>query len=101
MKNNQKNTSAAPVLYAALAGAGAGILAGVLVAPIAGAALRQNLHGTAHKYTLLANEQQQQLSHHLAQRARTLGLAYKDLSRNCQGYLMQWGLVPKNARLPY
>ena len=101
MKTNQKNTPGMPVLLAALAGAGAGVVAGMLLAPIAGAGLRQNLHGMVHKYVRLASEQQQQLNHHLAQRARTLGLAYKDLSRNCQGYLMQWDLLPKNRRLPY
>lgn len=101
MKTNPKNPAATLVLLAALAGAGAGVLAGMLAAPIAGAALRQNLRGLAHKYVLLASEQRQQLDHHLAQRARTLGLAYKDLARNCQSYLTHWGLLPKNPRLPY
>ena len=101
MKTNHKIPSATPVLLAALAGAGAGVLAGMLAAPIAGAALRHNLRGLAHKYVLLATEQRQQLDHHLAQRASTLGLAYKNLSRNCQGYLMEWGLLPPNPRLPY
>ena len=101
MKTNQKTLAATPVLLAVLAGAGAGVLTGMLAAPIAGAVLRQNLQGIAHKYTMLASEQRQQLNHHLAQRATTLGLAYKDLARNCQDYLMQWGLLPKNPRLPY
>ena len=61
-------------MLATLAGAGAGILAGVLLAPAAGAALRQNLRGMAHKYALLTSEQRQQLKHRLAQRAATLGL---------------------------
>ena len=101
MKTTARNTSATPVVLAALAGAGAGILTGVLLAPIAGPALRQNLQKLGHKYSLLAGEQQQQLRHHLAQRASKLGVVYKDLSRNYQGYLLRWGLVAPPARLPY
>ena len=101
MTTVEKTTSATPVLLAALAGAGAGFVAGMLAAPIAGAALRHNLHGMAHKYALLGREQRQQLRHHLAQRTRTLCRAWKNLARNGQGYLMQWGLLPQNPRLPY
>jgi gas vesicle protein len=101
MKTDERNTPAAPVLLAMLAGAGAGMLAGVLLAPMAGPALRQNIHGMAHKYALLASEQQQQLNHHLALRAGKLGVAYKDLACNCQGQLMRWGLLTPPARLPY
>lgn len=101
MKTDEQNISAAPVLFAALAGAGAGMLAGVLLAPMAGPALRQSLQGMAHKYALLASEQQQQLNHQIAQRASKLGLAYKYLARNYQGQLMRWGLLAPPARLPY
>ncbi|MFD1469488.1 YtxH domain-containing protein [Hymenobacter caeli] len=95
------NARAGHVLLAALAGVGAGVLGGVLLAPTGGAATRQNLKDLAHKYVGLASEQQQEASHHLAERATRLGCAYKDLKSSCLGYLQRWGLLPEAPRRPY
>lgn len=101
MNKNHATHSYTPVLLAVLAGAGAGALAGVLLAPLAGATLRQNLGQMAHRYTLLASEQRQESTHHLARRAAALEVAYKDLVRNGHGLLLRWGLLPPLARQPY
>ena len=84
-----------PVLLAVLAGAATSALAGVLLAPLAGATLRQNLGQMAHKYTLLASEQRQESTYHLARRAAALEVACKNLARNGRG------LLPPLVRYPY
>jgi hypothetical protein len=97
MEITQKTPPTGRVLFAALAGVGAGVLGGLLLVP----ATRQNLRGLAHKYAGLASEQQQEASHHLAQRAAVLGLAYKNLKNNGLNYLQQWGLLPQKPDRPY
>ncbi|AMR25571.1 hypothetical protein A0257_23065 (plasmid) [Hymenobacter psoromatis] len=101
MEITKKDTQTGHVLLAVLAGLGAGVLGGVLLAPTAGAAMRQNLRGLAHKYVGLASEQQQEVSHHLDERATKLKFASKNLINNCLGHLQQWGLLPKAPRGPY
>jgi gas vesicle protein len=101
MKTSATTTPAAPVLLAVLAGAGAGLLAGVLLAPATGASLRQSLRSMGHKYALLTSEQQQELNHHLAQRATAFGKRYRHLTLNLQAHLQQWGLLRADPRRPY
>ncbi len=101
MEITKRNPQAGHVWLAALAGVGAGMLGGVLLAPTGGAATRQNLKGLAHKYAGLASAQQQQASHHLAERATRLGLAYKSLKSDGRGHLQQWGLLPEDPCRPY
>ncbi|MDJ0367785.1 hypothetical protein QMK33_21780 [Hymenobacter sp. H14-R3] len=101
METFKKNTQAGHVVLAALAGAGAGVLGGVLLAPTTGAATRQNLKGMAQKYAGLASEQQQEATHHLAERATRLGVACKNLVNNGLGHLQQWGLLPETSSRPY
>ncbi|WP_223650581.1 hypothetical protein [Hymenobacter psoromatis] len=97
----KENTQTGHVLLAVLAGVGAGVLGGILLAPTAGAATRQSLKGLAHKYAGLASEQRQEAGHHLAERATRLRFATKDLVSDCRGYLQQWGLLPAAPDRPY
>ncbi|WBA40363.1 YtxH domain-containing protein [Hymenobacter canadensis] len=101
MENTQRTHQPHPVLLAALVGAGAGMLAGVLLAPGSGTALRQNVQKSAHKYALLASEQEQEVHHHLMQHAHKLERAYKNLISSCHDHLQLWGLLTQDPRRPY
>ncbi|OGX81912.1 YtxH domain-containing protein [Hymenobacter coccineus] len=101
MEITKKNTQIGHVLLAALAGVGAGVLGGVLLAPTAGAATRQSLKDLTHKYGRLASEQRQEADHHLAQRATKLRGASRGLANDCLSHFQQWGLLPEVTSRPY
>lgn len=101
MENSPKSNPSHPILLAALVGAGAGMLTGVLLASGPGAVLRRNVRKSAHKYALLASEQEQILHHHLTQQTTRLEAAGTHLMRDCHSYLQLWGLLPQDPRRPY
>ena len=73
MSYHEEDNNAGKILLAALAGAGAGIIAGMLLAPDKGSATRENWKGVASKY-----------SGQLGEQASKLGA---DLETKFKGYL--------------
>ena len=61
MSYQEEDNNAGKILLAALAGAGAGIIAGMLLAPDKGAATRENWKGVASKYSGQLGEQASKL----------------------------------------
>ena len=57
MSYHEEDNNSGKILLAALAGAGAGIIAGMLLAPDKGTATRENLKGVASKYSGSLGEQ--------------------------------------------
>lgn len=61
MSYHEEDNNAGKILLAALAGAGAGIIAGMLLAPDKGSATRENWKGVASKYSGQLGEQASKL----------------------------------------
>jgi len=88
MSYQEEDNNAGKILLAALAGAGAGIIAGMLLAPDKGSATRENWKGVATKYSGQLSEQASKLS-------TDLEAKYKEYS----GKLEDMGITSAGASL--
>lgn len=92
MSYHEEDNNAGKILLAALAGAGAGIIAGMLLAPDKGTATRENWKGMASKYSGSLGEQASKLGSDLeakfkeyAGKLEDLGLTGAGSSLNLKG----------------
>ena len=88
MSYQEEDNNAGKILLAALAGAGAGIIAGMLLAPDKGAATRENWKGAATKY-----------SGQLSEQATKLGSDLEAKFKEYSGKLEDLGLTGAGASL--
>ena len=88
MSYQEEDNNAGKILLAALAGAGAGIIAGMLLAPDKGTATRENWKGAATKY-----------SGQLSEQATKLGSDLEAKFKEYSGKLEDLGLTGAGASL--
>jgi uncharacterized protein YjbJ (UPF0337 family) len=79
MSYQQEDNNAGKILLAALAGAGAGIIAGMLLAPDKGSATLENWRGVATKYSGQLGEQASRLGSDLEARFKEYAGKLEDL----------------------
>ena len=79
MSYQEEDNNAGKILLAALAGAGAGIIAGMLLAPDKGSATRENWKGAATKYSGQLGEQATRLSSDLEAKFKEYSGKLEDL----------------------
>ena len=105
MSYHEEDNNAGKVLLAALAGAGAGIIAGMLLAPDKGTATRENWKGAASKYSGQLGEQASKLGSDLeakfkeyAGKLEDLGVALPGASLKMKG---NWDLAKGKLKEQY
>ena len=92
MSYHEDDNNAGKILLAALAGAGAGIIAGMLLAPDKGSATRENIKGLATKYSGQLGEQATKIGADLetkfkgyAEKLEEMGVTLPGASLNIKG----------------
>ncbi|MBD2766335.1 CsbD family protein [Hymenobacter sp. BT664] len=85
MSYQEEDNNAGKILLAALAGAGAGIIAGMLLAPDKGAATRENWKGVAAKYSGQLGEQASKLGTDLEAKFKEYAGKLEDLGLTGSG----------------
>ena len=105
MSYHEEENNAGKVLLAALAGAGAGIIAGMLLAPDKGSATRENWKGVATKYSGQLGEQASKLGSDLeakfkeyAGKLEDLGITGAGSSLNLKG---EWNEIKGKLKQQY
>ena len=85
MSYQEEDTNAGKILLAVLAGAGAGIIAGILLAPEKGTATRENWKGAASKYSGQLGEQATKLGSDLEAKFKEYAGKLEDLGVTLPG----------------
>jgi uncharacterized protein YjbJ (UPF0337 family) len=85
MSYHEEDNNAGKILLAALAGAGAGIIAGMLLAPDKGTATRENWKGVATKYSGQLGEQATKLGSDLEAKFKEYAGKLEDLGVTLPG----------------
>ena len=85
MSYYEEDNNAGKILLAALAGAGAGIIAGILLAPDKGSATRENWKGAATKYSGQLGEQATKLGSDLEAKFKEYAGKLEDLGVTLPG----------------
>ena len=85
MSYHEEDNNAGKILLAALAGAGAGIIAGMLLAPDKGSATRENWKGVATKYSGQLGEQASKLGTDLETKFKEYADKLEDLGLTNSG----------------
>ena len=85
MSYQEEDNNAGKILLAALAGAGAGIIAGILLAPEKGTATRENWKGAASKYSGQLGEQATKLGSDLEAKFKEYAGKLEDLGVTLPG----------------
>ena len=85
MSYQEEDNNAGKILLAALAGAGAGIIAGMLLAPDKGTATRENWKGAASKYSGQLGEQATKLGSDLEAKFKEYAGKLEDLGVTLPG----------------
>ena len=85
MSYHEEDNNAGKILLAALAGAGAGIIAGILLAPDKGSATRENWKGAATKYSGQLGEQATKLGSDLEAKFKEYAGKLEDLGVTLPG----------------
>lgn len=105
MSYHEEENNSGKILLAALAGAGAGIIAGMLLAPDKGTATRENWKGMAAKYSGSLGEQATKLGTDLeakfkeyAGKLEDLGLTGAGSSLNIKG---NWDIIKGKLKQEY
>jgi uncharacterized protein YjbJ (UPF0337 family) len=89
MSYQEEDNNAGKILLAALAGAGAGIIAGMLLAPDKGTATRENWKGVATKYSGQLGEQATKLGSDLEAKFKEYAGKLEDLGLTGAGGSLQ------------
>jgi uncharacterized protein YjbJ (UPF0337 family) len=105
MSYHEEDNNAGKILLAALAGAGAGIIAGMLLAPDKGSATRENWKGVASKYSGSLGEQASRLGADLeskfkgyVEKLEDMGITGAGSSLNMKG---DWNLAKGKLKQQY
>ena len=105
MSYHEEDNNAGKILLAALAGAGAGIIAGMLMAPDKGSATRENWKGVASKYSGQLGEQATKIGSDLeakfkeyAGKLEDLGITGAGSSLNLKG---EWNEIKGKLKQQY
>ena len=85
MSYHEEDNNAGKILLAALAGAGAGIIAGILLAPDKGSATRENWKGAATKYSGQLGEQATKIGADLETKFKEYASKLEDLTGSGTG----------------
>ena len=85
MSYQEEDNNAGKILLAVLAGAGAGIIAGILLAPEKGTATRENWKGAASKYSGQLGEQATKLGSDLEAKFKEYASKLEDLGVTLPG----------------
>lgn len=105
MSYHEEENNAGKVLLAALAGAGAGIIAGMLLAPDKGSATRENWKGVATKYSGQLGEQASKIGADLEAKFKEYAGKLEDMGLTGAGSALSikgdWNTIKGNLKQQY
>ena len=105
MSYHEEDNNAGKVLLAALAGAGAGIIAGMLLAPDKGSATRENWKGVATKYSGQLGEQASKIGADLEAKFKEYAGKLEDMGLTGVGSALSmkgdWNTIKGNLKQQY